>query len=72
MSKATMIETTGTIIELNSSKRGIETTGIEMIEEEMIDLGEEIEGTQIIMIEEEIDLKEDQKALSKFNRREEH
>ena len=72
MSKATMIETTGTIIELNSLKRGIETTGIEMIEEEMIDLGEEIEGTQIIMIEEEIDPKEDQKALSKFNRREEH
>jgi hypothetical protein len=72
MSKATTIETTGTIIELNSSKRGIETTGIEMIEEEMIDLGEEIEGTQIIMIEEEIDPKEDQKALSKFNRREEH
>ena len=72
MSKATTIETTGTIIELNSLKRGIETTGIEMIEEEMIDLGEEIEGTQIIMIEEEIDPKEDQKALSKFNRREEH
>jgi hypothetical protein len=72
MSEAAIIQTTETIIELNSSRRGIETIGIEMIEEEMIDLGEEIEGTQIIMTEEGIDLKEDQKALSKFNRREEH
>jgi|688.fasta_scaffold565354_1 hypothetical protein len=72
MSEAAIIQTTESIIELNSSRRGIETIGIEMIEEEMIDLGEEIEGTQIIMTEEGIDLKEDQKALSKFNRREEH
>jgi len=72
MSEAAIIQTTEAIIELNSSRRGIETIGIEMIEEEMIDLGEEIEGTQIIMTEEEIDLKEDQEALNKFNRREEH